>query len=206
MNCGWCRPRGVGSKFWPIFFPDRVHQLGTAAVAAAPVMPLDTGQYLARHGWRGAGAPLDGENGRGLKRPLLIPQKRSLGGVGKDRDRAVEWWDDVFAVGVSAAQTGIDTAGWSQVAVYLDTRQDGAQGVGFDTPGWRTTATCVARHPQQARACAAAAHERVCARRGARADAQARRGARGRRQPTHDAGPEQGGAARGQGGAAAGQG
>lgn len=61
-------------------------------------MPLNTAQYLTKHGWKGHGSPLDGEGGRGLKKPLLIPKKRSLSGIGQDRDRAVEWWDDVFAV------------------------------------------------------------------------------------------------------------
>lgn len=61
-------------------------------------MPLNTAQYLTKHGWEGHGKPLDGERGRGLKKPLMIPKKRNLGGIGQDRDRAVEWWDDVFAV------------------------------------------------------------------------------------------------------------
>lgn len=62
-------------------------------------MPLDTTQFLSQQGWRGKGVPLDGEHGRGLKKPIMIPQKRTLGGIGNNRDRAVEWWDDVFAVG-----------------------------------------------------------------------------------------------------------
>lgn len=61
-------------------------------------MPLNTAEYLTKRGWRGHGTPLDGERGRGLKKPLLIPKKRSMSGIGQDRDRAVEWWDDVFAV------------------------------------------------------------------------------------------------------------
>ncbi|WFD21838.1 hypothetical protein MEQU1_000494 [Malassezia equina] len=61
-------------------------------------MPLNTTHYLTKQGWKGHGTPLDGEKGRGLKKPLIIPQKRNLGGVGQNRDRAVEWWDDIFAV------------------------------------------------------------------------------------------------------------
>ncbi|PKI85428.1 hypothetical protein MVES_000447 [Malassezia vespertilionis] len=59
-------------------------------------MPLDSQKYLTKQGWRGHGLSLDNE-GRGLKRPIVIAQKRNLGGVGQNRDRAVEWWDDVFA-------------------------------------------------------------------------------------------------------------
>lgn len=66
-------------------------------------MPLNTAQYLTKYGWKGHGSPLDGEGGRGLKKPLLIPKKRSLSGIGQDRDRAVEWWDDVFAVRLRAS-------------------------------------------------------------------------------------------------------
>ena len=65
-------------------------------------MPLNTAQYLTKYGRKGHGSPLDGEGGRGLKKPLLIPKKRSLSGIGQDRDRAVEWWDDVFAVRIRA--------------------------------------------------------------------------------------------------------
>lgn len=64
-------------------------------------MPLNTTHYLTKQGWKGHGTPLDGEKGRGLKKPLIIPQKRNLGGVGQNRDRAVEWWDDIFAVGIA---------------------------------------------------------------------------------------------------------
>lgn len=67
-------------------------------VAKLFFMPLDTAGYLAAQGWQGHGTPLDGNEGRGLRKPIVIPQKRTLGGIGKERDRAVEWWDDIFAV------------------------------------------------------------------------------------------------------------
>ncbi|WFD29346.1 hypothetical protein MSPP1_000355 [Malassezia sp. CBS 17886] len=69
-------------------------------------MPLDTRHFLAGQGWGGLGTPLDGEKGRGLKKPLIIPPKRNLRGIGQDRDRAVEWWDDLFAAGAKALATG----------------------------------------------------------------------------------------------------
>ncbi|PWN33491.1 uncharacterized protein FA14DRAFT_190639 [Meira miltonrushii] len=68
-------------------------------------MPLNATTYLERHGWRGKGVPLDGESGRGLKKPLALPMKRNLKGVGKERDRAVEWWDCLFEAGAKKLQT-----------------------------------------------------------------------------------------------------
>lgn len=61
-------------------------------------MPLNSTTYLESHGWEGKGVPLDGKQGRGLKKPLALPMKRNLKGLGKDRDRAVEWWDCLFEV------------------------------------------------------------------------------------------------------------
>lgn len=68
-------------------------------------MPLNATTYLERHGWRGKGVPLDGESGRGLKKPLALPMKRNLKGVGKERDRAVEWWDCLFEAGAKKLQS-----------------------------------------------------------------------------------------------------
>lgn len=68
-------------------------------------MPLNATTYLEQHGWRGKGIPLDGEKGRGLKKPLALPMKRNLKGVGKERDRAVEWWDCLFEAGAKKLQT-----------------------------------------------------------------------------------------------------
>lgn len=90
-NC-FCHSNGV-----PPFF--RV----TCTDAIQAAMPLNTSHYLTKQGWKGHGTPLDGEQGRGLRKPLIIPQKRNLGGIGQNRDRAVEWWDDIFAVGTCYA-------------------------------------------------------------------------------------------------------
>lgn len=61
-------------------------------------MPLNAASYLGEHGWQGKGVPLDGKEGRGLRKPLALPMKRNLKGLGKDRDRATEWWDCLFEV------------------------------------------------------------------------------------------------------------
>lgn len=62
-------------------------------------MPLNATSYLTARGWKGTGIPLDGQQGRGLKKPLALPMKRNMKGLGKERDRAVEWWDCIFEAG-----------------------------------------------------------------------------------------------------------
>ena len=53
-------------------------------------MPLDGHSYLLAQGWAGKGTGLrDG----GISRPLAIPQKKNLAGLGKDRDEAFPFWD-----------------------------------------------------------------------------------------------------------------
>lgn len=70
-------------------FPTHTHQRE---------MPLNSTTYLTTQGWEGVGVPLDGVGGKGLKKPLAMPAKRGLKGLGKERDRAVEWWDCLFEV------------------------------------------------------------------------------------------------------------
>lgn len=56
-------------------------------------MPLDSAAYLSSLGWQGTG---NGLRKGGMIKPLAIPQKRTLAGVGKDRDEAFPFWDHVF--------------------------------------------------------------------------------------------------------------
>jgi hypothetical protein len=53
-------------------------------------MPLDGHAFLVNQGWSGAGNGL--RNGS-ISRPISIPQKRTLAGIGKDRDEAFPFWD-----------------------------------------------------------------------------------------------------------------
>lgn len=53
-------------------------------------MPLDGHTYLASYGWSGKGTGL--RNGA-IDKPLAIPPKRNLSGIGKDRDEAFPFWD-----------------------------------------------------------------------------------------------------------------
>jgi hypothetical protein len=51
---------------------------------------LDTTDYLSSLGWQGKG---NGLRQGSVSRPLAIPQKRTLSGLGKDRDEAFPFWD-----------------------------------------------------------------------------------------------------------------
>jgi hypothetical protein len=53
-------------------------------------MPLDGHSYLVSQGWSGHGTGLRQDS---IIRPLAIPQKRTLAGLGKDRDEAFPFWD-----------------------------------------------------------------------------------------------------------------
>lgn len=53
-------------------------------------MPLDGHSFLISQGWSGTGTGLRQD---ALIRPLAIPQKRTLSGLGKDRDEAFPFWD-----------------------------------------------------------------------------------------------------------------
>lgn len=55
-------------------------------------MPLDGHSYLVAQGWTGKGSGL---REGAISRPLAIPQKRTLAGVGKDRDEAFPFWDQL---------------------------------------------------------------------------------------------------------------
>ena len=53
-------------------------------------MPLDGHSYLVAQGWGGKGTGL---RQGAISRPLAIPQKKTLSGLGKDRDEAFPFWD-----------------------------------------------------------------------------------------------------------------
>ena len=55
-------------------------------------MPLDGHSYLVSQGWEGSG---NGLRQGSISRPLAIPQKRNLAGLGKDRDEAFPFWDQL---------------------------------------------------------------------------------------------------------------
>lgn len=51
---------------------------------------LDSAGFLTSFGWKGKG---NGLRQGSASRPLAIPQKRTLSGLGKDRDEAFPFWD-----------------------------------------------------------------------------------------------------------------
>ncbi|KAG7088320.1 hypothetical protein E1B28_012329 [Marasmius oreades] len=53
-------------------------------------MPLDGHSYLVSQGWSGRGTGL---RQGAITRPITISQKKSLAGLGKDRDEAFPFWD-----------------------------------------------------------------------------------------------------------------
>lgn len=53
-------------------------------------MPLDGNAYLKAQGWEGQGSGL--RHGA-ISRPVIIAQKKTLSGIGKDRDEAFPFWD-----------------------------------------------------------------------------------------------------------------
>jgi len=53
-------------------------------------MPLDGYSYLVAQGWQGTGKAL---REGAISKPVVIAQKKSLAGVGKDRDEAYPFWD-----------------------------------------------------------------------------------------------------------------
>ncbi|KAL4251810.1 hypothetical protein ABKN59_004631 [Abortiporus biennis] len=57
-------------------------------------MPIDGHAYLVSQGWQGKGSGL--RHGA-ISRPIAVTQKKTLAGIGKDRDEAFPFWDHVFS-------------------------------------------------------------------------------------------------------------
>ena len=66
-----------------------VHRL-LETTTKVPGMPLDGHSYLVAQGWSGNGSGL---RQGAISRPLAISQKKTLSGLGKDRDEAFPFWD-----------------------------------------------------------------------------------------------------------------
>ncbi|EJC97880.1 uncharacterized protein FOMMEDRAFT_171290 [Fomitiporia mediterranea MF3/22] len=67
-------------------------------------MPLDGHSYLVAQGWSGKGSGLRQGS---ISRPLAIPQKKTLSGLGKDRDEAFPFWDHLFTVAANTIQVKV---------------------------------------------------------------------------------------------------
>ncbi|KAJ3544614.1 hypothetical protein NM688_g5722 [Phlebia brevispora] len=62
-------------------------------------MPLDGHAYLVSQGWEGRGSGLRRD---AISRPIVLAQKKTLSGIGKDRDEAFPFWDHVFNAAATA--------------------------------------------------------------------------------------------------------
>lgn len=62
----------------------------TKEVIDPHTMTLDGYSYLTSYGWSGRGTGL---RKGAIDKPITVPQKRNLAGVGKDRDEAFPFWD-----------------------------------------------------------------------------------------------------------------
>merc|ERR1712230_97565 len=59
----------------------------------ATIMGFSSAQYLHGLGWRGEGTGL---RKGALAKPITVAQKKTLAGVGKDRDTSFAWWEMLF--------------------------------------------------------------------------------------------------------------
>ncbi|KAJ8080466.1 hypothetical protein PM082_017299 [Marasmius tenuissimus] len=67
-------------------------------------MPLDGQQYLVSQGWSGKGTGL---RAGAITRPIAVSQKKTLAGLGKDRDEAFPFWDHLFSAASKSIQVKI---------------------------------------------------------------------------------------------------
>ncbi|THH20114.1 hypothetical protein EW146_g1216 [Bondarzewia mesenterica] len=81
-------------------------------------MPFDGHSYLVSQGWSGTGTGLRQGS---ISRPLAIPQKKTLAGLGKDRDEAFPFWDHLFAAAASAIQVKISSDDENEQGVVTST-------------------------------------------------------------------------------------
>lgn len=51
--------------------------------------------FLTNQGWEGPGSGLRKGS---IKKPVTVPHKTNLKGIGKERDTGYAWWDDVFSM------------------------------------------------------------------------------------------------------------
>ncbi|EPQ54459.1 hypothetical protein GLOTRDRAFT_93964 [Gloeophyllum trabeum ATCC 11539] len=62
-------------------------------------MPLDGHAYLSSQGWAGKGSGL---REGAISRPVIIAQKKTMAGVGRDRDEAFPFWDHLYSAAAKA--------------------------------------------------------------------------------------------------------
>ncbi|KAJ3987896.1 hypothetical protein F5890DRAFT_1494665 [Lentinula detonsa] len=68
-------------------------------------MPLDGHSFLVAQGWSGKG---NGLRKGAIAKPITVNQKKTLAGLGKDRDEAFPFWDHLFSAASQAITVKID--------------------------------------------------------------------------------------------------
>ncbi|PFH53993.1 hypothetical protein AMATHDRAFT_136064 [Amanita thiersii Skay4041] len=92
-------------------------------------MPLDGHAYLVAQGWAGKGSGL---REGAISKPLAIPQKRNIAGLGKDRDEAFPFWDHLFTAAACSIQLKIHNS---------DSEDEADSGKDESAPVWSRTST-----------------------------------------------------------------
>ncbi|PBK74930.1 hypothetical protein ARMSODRAFT_497359 [Armillaria solidipes] len=69
-------------------------------------MPLDGHSFLVSQGWSGKGTGL---RQGAITRPVIVNQKKTLSGIGKDRDEAFPFWDHLFSAAAKSIQVKISS-------------------------------------------------------------------------------------------------
>ncbi|KAI0632016.1 hypothetical protein C8Q77DRAFT_1060226, partial [Trametes polyzona] len=64
-------------------------------------MPIDGHTHLVKQGWSGKGSGL--RHGA-IAKPITVTQKKTLAGIGKERDEAFPFWDHVFQAAAVSIQ------------------------------------------------------------------------------------------------------
>ncbi|KAK6907862.1 hypothetical protein I203_101863 [Kwoniella mangroviensis CBS 8507] len=85
---------------------------------------FDPAAHLHKHGWKGKGTAL--KHGHAI-RPLAVVQKKTLSGIGKDRDEAVPFWDHIFAATAASlfspspsSSPGPSSSSWAPAPIKAD--------------------------------------------------------------------------------------
>ncbi|WWD05206.1 hypothetical protein V865_003279 [Kwoniella europaea PYCC6329] len=85
---------------------------------------FDPAAHLHKHGWKGKGTAL--KHGHAIK-PLAVVQKKTLSGIGRDRDEAVPFWDHIFAATAASlfspspsSSPGPSSSSWAPAPIQAD--------------------------------------------------------------------------------------
>ena len=98
---------------------------------------MNASAYLTNQGWRGDGHALH-HSGRGITKPIHIPQKANVLGVGKKRHdaHADQWWARAFDDTLKGLNTPKNEATGKTEGIILGSGAQALQTVGICGPKW----------------------------------------------------------------------